>query len=61
MSTWSHIFYVHKSDGYLWFRFFGYGLHFKNTSKHYLLFGEREGYVKRVQIGNWSIRILKPQ
>jgi hypothetical protein len=50
----------HKSDGYLWFRLLGYGLHFKNINKHPLLFSERYGYKKRLQLGGWSIRVLFP-
>lgn len=54
------LFFHVKSDGCFWFRLFGYGLHFKDVRKHSLLFSERNGYVRRVQIGNWSIKILKP-
>lgn len=55
------LFSFHKSNGYLWFRIFGYGLHFKNYKKTGLLFSERYGYVKTLKIFNWSIKILKPQ
>lgn len=43
-----------------WFRILGYGITGKNILKHRLMFSEREGYSKRLQIGNWSFRILKP-
>lgn len=54
------IFSWHKGEGVIWFRVFGYGLHVKDTRKRFLLFSERNGYKKRLQIGNYSIRILKP-
>jgi hypothetical protein len=54
------IFCCCKANGLFWFRVFGYGLHFKNIKKRFLLFSERNGYRKRLQIGNWSIRTLVP-
>ena len=47
-------------NGYFYFRIFGYGLHFKNVAKNGLTFSERNGYAKRMQIGDWSIKVLKP-
>lgn len=43
-----------------WFRIFGYGLHWKNTRRHPLLFSERNGYRKHRMIGPWSISALSP-
>jgi len=41
-----------------WFRIFGYGLSFQNREKYPALFSERNGYVKVLRIGRWSIRVL---
>lgn len=54
-------FYLYKTSGLWWFRLWNdYGLHGKDVSKHPLLFSERNGYSKRLQIGSWSFRVLKP-
>lgn len=39
-------FYYHKSDGFIWFRLFGYGLSIKNINKFQLTFSQRNGYRK---------------
>lgn len=54
------LFSKYKSDGFWWFRIFGYGLCGKDLTKHFLLFSERNGYTKTLRIGKWSITILKP-
>ncbi len=41
-----------------WFRLFGRGFKWKDTSIHGLLFGERNGYSKGIQIGKWRISYL---
>lgn len=41
-----------------WFRFFGYGLAFKDLRNHRLLFSERNGYKKSLKIYNWHISAL---
>lgn len=46
-------------DGLGWFRIFGIGLHWKDTTKHRLYFSERNGYSKAVNIGRYRISILK--
>ena len=48
----------HKSDGRFWFRIFGYGLNFKDVTKHTLLFSERNSYTKYLKIGKWCITFL---
>lgn len=49
------------APGIYWFRIFGgYGLHIKDTVRHRLIFSERFGHTKRIQVGPWSIRLLKP-
>ena len=42
-----------------WFRLFGVGLHWKDTSRHMMCFSERNGYKKALNIGSWRIRLLK--
>lgn len=41
-----------------WFRVAGVGLHVKDTRRHRLLFSERNGSVRRVQLGPWSVKWL---
>ena len=41
-----------------WFRIFGIGLHWKDTTKHRLYFSERNGYKKGLNIGKYRISIL---
>lgn len=55
----SNIFCYHYHDLFLWFRIFGYGLKIKDTTKHMLLFSERNGYSKGIQIGKWRVGVLK--
>jgi hypothetical protein len=45
-------------DGLGWFRLFGIGLHWKDTSRHMMLFSERNGYKKAIKIGSWQIAFL---
>lgn len=61
MRTYSNGFinyYQNLKVGIIWLRLFGYGIHFKNLRKQALLFSERNGFVKRFQVGDWSIRFL---
>lgn len=51
--------YYHKRLG--WFRLFGKGLKWKDITVHPLIFSERNGYVKYLKIGKWSIGLLKKQ
>lgn len=48
----------YKTDGFYWFRLFGYGLVIKDLTKYEPLFSERNGYKKRLKIKNWSITFL---
>lgn len=50
--------YAWKSG--LWFRFLGYGLHFKPSSDHQKLFSERYCYTKAFYVGPVRIEVLKP-
>jgi len=50
-SIWAH--YYHKRFG--WFRLFGRGLKWKDTTIHKLMFSERNGYSKGIDIGVWRI------
>jgi hypothetical protein len=56
-----NIFYRHKGDGIFWFRIFGSGLAIKDINKHPLLFSERNGFSKGVQIRKWRIDVLKKE
>ncbi len=49
-------FYYYNRLG--WFRLFGRGLKWKDTSIHKLIFSERNGYSKGFQIGKWRIGYL---
>ena len=42
-----------------WFRLFGRGLKWKDTSIHQLIFSERMGHTKGIQIGKWWIIYLR--
>lgn len=48
------------TPGIFWFRVFGYGVHMKDTTRHRLLFSERNGFCWRLVIGRWSFRLLIP-
>ena len=50
--------YIKKTE--FWIRIFGYGITGKNLNKHRLIFSEKYGYTKRLQILNWSFKWLKP-
>lgn len=55
------VFYFAHCKWCFWFRFFNaYGFHGKNVKIWGLMFSERVGYIKRLKIGNWSFKILKP-
>ena len=51
--------YKNKEGGRWWFRIFGYGIVFKDTKRHKLLFSERYGY-SGFKIGKWFFKILTP-
>lgn len=53
-NIWS--FHYHNRFG--WFRVFGKGLKWKDTSIHRLMFSERNGYKKGLKIGRWYISLL---
>lgn len=46
--------------GMWWFRIYGYGICWRNTQKHGLLFSERNGFKKVLNIRNWVFEWLKP-
>jgi hypothetical protein len=47
-----------RGDGYLWFRVFGYGLHFKDTERNpHTLFSERSK--RGFKLGKWRVKALK--
>ncbi len=49
----------YRRDGIGWFRIFGYGIHWKDTRRHRLLFSERNGYTRALTIRGWRFRLLK--
>jgi len=56
-----NIFYLCRFKGGFWFRFLRrYGVHGKNTKIHELVFSEKYLLGKRLKIGNWIFKILKP-
>ena len=51
------LFRFHCGHGYLWFKFFGYGISFKDTVRNpYKPFSERYGTYPRIKIGKWMIK-----
>lgn len=53
-----HYYYSPKSK-LGWIRIFGRGIKWKDTRINMLLFSERNGYSKAIQINNWRISYLK--
>ena len=53
-----NIFEFYSEEGLWWFRVFGVGLHFKDTSTRTMYFSERNGYWKSVRLGRWFIKFL---
>lgn len=41
--------------GFGWFRIFGVGLSWKDSTRHELLFSERNGFTRRLRIGPWGV------
>jgi hypothetical protein len=52
------IFCAAISDGIGWFRIFGNGLHWKDTTKHKMLFSERNNLRKQYRIKKYLFRFL---
>lgn len=50
-----------RAKGIWWFRVFGYGLHWKDTRAHPLLFSQRAGFRKGFILGSWRFEFLKPE
>jgi hypothetical protein len=50
-----------RERGRWWFRVFGWGIQWKDTDIHMMLFSERYNYIRHLHIGNWSFRLLKPE
>ena len=48
----------HIEKGFGWIRIFGIGITWKDITKYRLLFCERNGFRKRLQIGKWTISWL---
>jgi len=50
----------YKQKGMFWFRVFGYGISGKDINIHRLLFSEKYGYRKGIQIRRWRFHFIKP-
>lgn len=55
LNCWSY----YSQNRFTWFRLFGIGLKWKDITIHDLLFSERNGYSKALNIGIWRISLLK--
>lgn len=55
------IFSCHFEKGFYWFRIFGRGIKWKDTTKYKLLFSERLNIEKSMTIGKWRIATLGKQ
>ncbi len=54
-------YYIYKNAGLGWFRILGYGIQWKNLTKHPAYFSERNGYRKHYYIGKYSFRFVTPR
>jgi len=52
------IFSFYSIEGLGWFRIFGYGIRWKDITKHFLFFSERNGITKYFQIKNYRFYYL---
>jgi hypothetical protein len=55
---WKMMLEYYITKGARWFRIFGFGLQWKNTTIHPLLFSQRNGYTRGITIGKWWIGFL---
>lgn len=55
LKVWSSYYF----DGFGWFRIFGKGLKWKDTTRYMLFFSERHGFAKALNLGKWRIGFLK--
>lgn len=53
-----YVWYSVSEDGFGWFRFFGFGLKWKDITKHEYTFSERNGYSKGFFLWKWRIGVL---
>lgn len=49
----------HRTPGLWWFRFLGYGLHWKNIERHPLLYSQRLPRWDAVLWGKWRFQVLR--
>jgi hypothetical protein len=55
-----YIFCSYTEKGFGWFRVFGIGLHWKDITKHKLLFSERNNiHSNHIMIGKWRFAYLE--
>lgn len=50
----------HHERGSFWFRVFGIGLSLQDRRVHPALFSERNGFVRVLRVGPYSIKALRP-
>lgn len=55
----SRAFFIHTEPGLGYFRLFGFGLGWKDTRRHPLLFSERNGHTPHAMVGAWSIAPIR--
>lgn len=46
--------------GFGWFRVLGFGLTWKDSSRHRLVYSERAGVRRRLVIGRWRLGVCTP-
>ena len=51
----------YREKGLWWFRIFGYGIHYKNTKLHLVLFSERTGRRRKLKLGRHHFGFLKSE
>ena len=49
----------YAEPGIGWVRIFGFGFHWKDTTRHHLFFSERNGYRRVYRVGKWALSPLR--
>ena len=60
LGTW-RLFCGSFRPGMGWFRIFGIGVSWKDTTRHELIFSERYGHTRPLRVGAWRIGWLAPR
>lgn len=53
------LFSGYHTGGLWWFRICGVGLHGKDITRHPLLFSQRRGLHRGIQVGKWWLSFLR--